>query len=201
MKKYTLLLPILAAVLILTGCRQQPAATEPPYTVPTPPSISESKTPLEQLQAALEKTKSALSCTIEYGKVITNGETEEKSDFSQTLSGGTAFDWNALYAQLPDFPMNEDLLAQFCAYPLRAIPSNDGTIRYEVTDLTGEELSGLMYGDGTALKGEILGTVSITVDKNGRLSRLEFLAETLGSDGAATGSTRWFLAVTDMQLA
>lgn len=181
---------LLVLTLALVGCSQAPAATEAAATIPTLPSVPTEMTPLEILTAALDKTGSARSCTVEYGK--------QEDVHTQSVTAHAPFDTAALYAEIGDFPTNENLLADFCAQSLRAIPSNSGTVRYELSGLTPAALAELMYGSDSPAFDDFpdgVCTAAIVVDGDGCFCRMEFIL-----DDPAAGSVIWFLSVTDIQI-
>lgn len=180
--KKLLLISLLAAILALCGCAKP--VSESQSTIPLPPSIQTSKTPLELLAEAADNVKTAGACTIQYGTVTQSGGNTAENLHTQQLSPEQSLDWNALYAAVPDFPTNQNLLSDFCAGSLQAIPSNTGTVRYERTGLTQSELDALMYGQATEAEEnpDTRGTIAIEVDRHNRLSRLEFTLERYGED-------------------
>lgn len=180
--KKLLLTFLLTAVLALSACAQTAAGAQP--TIPTPPSIQTSKTPLELLTEAVDNAKNAGPCTIQYGTVTTTGEDTIENLHTQQLSPEHPFDWDSLYTSVPDFPTNEHLLSDFCSGSLRAIPSNTGTIRYELTGLTRSETDTLMYGQVSEAEylPNVIGTAAIEVDADNRFTLLEFTLERYTAD-------------------
>lgn len=175
----SLLLALLTA-FILSSCDQGPVTDEETY--PTLPSIQQNKTPLELLTEAIEKTKNAAAFTVRYGQIAKSGDETAGETFTQSVSADQPFDTDALYADVPDFPTNEGLLSDFCALPLRAIPSNDGTIRYVLSELTVEELNALIYGQSTAVPeyseyAQVVCTAAMVVNADGYFIELEFTVE------------------------
>lgn len=168
---------LLIVALMLSACARPSAEWQD--TTPTPPTIQTAKTPLELLTEAVTNAQNAGPCTVQYGTVTTAGEETTKKLHTQNISADCPLDWASIYAQVPDFPTNEHLLADFCSHGLQAIPSNTGTIRYELANLTASELDELMYGQLPATTGttDAVGTAAIEVDKNNRFSRLEFILE------------------------
>lgn len=175
-------LPLLTVLILfsLTACTKQEPTGED--TTPTLPTFATHKTPWELLNEAIDNTKAAASCTVRYGTVEKQGDTTTENIHSQTVTSEHPFDTDTLYQDVPSFPANEDFIADFCAMPLRVIPSNDGTFRYELPELTWDALWALMhgpsnpddrYGDYT----QILCTAAIDIDPQGRISRLEFITE------------------------
>lgn len=175
--KKLLFLSILTAVLILPACARSSVQWQD--TTPMPPTIQTSKTPLELLTDAVTNTQNAGQRAVQYGTITTAGEETTKSLHTQTISADHPLDWATLYQQVPEFPTNESLFADFCTQNLQAIPSNTGTVRYELTDLTGPELEALMYGQVTESTDvpDAVCTAAIEVDKDNRLTRLEFKLE------------------------
>lgn len=152
------LLFILTLLLTLTGCT---APAEPTLaTIPTPPSIPHEQTPSQILSAALDRTLSAPSFTVEYR---VNGQPVA----TQSVIAGEACEPAAELIRNPNF------LADFCAMGLRAIPSNTGTIRYEVTGLTADDLSALLGIEIAA--GEDC-SVALETNEKGYLTRFEYQA-------------------------
>lgn len=158
MKKLLFLL-ISVLILALAACA---APSEPTYdTIPTPPSISQEKTPFEMLSAALEQTVALEQLRLEYCR---DGES-----FYCVGSGDEVLDTAEEWIPNPDF------LADFCVLPLNAIPSNTGIIRYQVTGLTADELSALL---GIEVPDSEDCTVALEVDARGYLVRFEYQAGT-----------------------
>lgn len=152
------LLFILTLLLTLTGCT---APAEPTLaTIPTPPSIPQEQTPSQILSAALDRTLSAPSFTVEYR---VNGQPVA----TQSVIAGEACEPAAELIRNPNF------LADFFAMGLRAIPSNTGTIRYEVTGLTADDLSALLGIEIAA--GEDC-SVALETNEKGYLTRFEYQA-------------------------
>ena len=191
--KKRLLLTLLAVLLILSACVRPSAPSED--TTPTPPSIQTTKTPLELLTEAITNTKNAGATSVQYGIISTTGDDKQENLYTQTLSPDHPLDWDALYAQISDFPTNKNLLSDFCSKSLRAIPSNTGTIRYEVTDLTGAEMSALLYGQAADNQNTI-GTVAMEVDASNRFTRLECLFTQYDQNDTIQNTVMIFLAVT-----
>lgn len=200
-KILSLLLALLTAVM-LAACNQEP--TEDPGTYPTLPSIQQNKTPLELLHEATEKTKNAAAFTVRYGKATTSGGESTGDTFTQNVSADHSFDMATLYADVPDFPTNEALLSDFCALPLRAIPSNDGTIRYALSELTVEELNALMYGQSTAVPeyseyAQVVCTAAMVVNADGYFSELEFTVELYSSADQLERIVTFFLSLSEIE--
>lgn len=185
---------LLTLVLMLSACTRPVAETHP--TIATPPSIQTSKTPLELLTQAIENTQNADTFTIEYGTIITTGEDSTKNLYAQQLSPEHPFDWDALCTSVPDFPTNKHLLSDFCAGPLRAIPSNTGNIRYERTDLTHADMNLLMYAQSSETEDHTIGTAAIEVDEHNRFTRLELILEHYGTDDTLQSTVTISLSIT-----
>lgn len=186
------ILPLLAAVLILSACARP--TDVPQDTTPTPPSIQTSKTPLELLTEAVTNTQNAGPHTIQYGTITTTGGDKKETLYTQTISPEQPINWDTLYAQVPNFPTNENLLSDLCAHSLRAIPSNTGTVRYELTDLTDAEMSALLYGQATDAPNNI-GTIAVAVDADNRFTRLECLFEQCDENDTIQNSVMIVLTV------
>lgn len=154
MKKLIL---ILALVLTLTACAEPAVPTED--TTPTPPTVSTQQTPYEILSAALSKTMAAEELTVEVTK---NGETRRHSGTPEEA-----------LAAAKQWIQNPNFLADFCATPLRAIPSNTGVIRYELSELTAAELSALL---GAEFSTEDACSIALEVDADGALSAFSYAA-------------------------
>ena len=196
--KKSLLIFLFIAALVLSACARPD--TDVQATIPTPPSIQTNKTPLELLTQAIDNVQSTDTFAIEYGTITTAGEDTTKNLHTQQISPAHPFDWDALYTAVPSFPTNTHLLSDFCALPLRAIPSNDGTIRYELTELTMEDLNTLMYGQPSqALEygeyAQVICTASIGVDADGCFSRLEFTLELYQPEDQLARTETIFLCV------
>lgn len=81
----------------------------------------------------------------------------------------------AVYETFPD----RSLLDRFCGMRLIATPSNDGSFRYQLTELTIEELYSLIHGQAPepdSLSGcaDATGSASIDVDPEGHLTQIRF---------------------------
>ena len=192
--KKLLMIFLLTAVLMLSACTQPDADMQD--TIPTLPSIQASKTPLELLTEAVDTTKNNSTYTIVYGTITTIGEDTTEDLHTQQISPTHPLDWDALYTAVPDFPTNKNLLSDFCAGPLRAIPSNTGTIRYERTDLTHAEMDLLMYDQASETEDHTIGTAAIEVDENNHFTRIEFLLEHYGANGALQRAVTIALSIT-----
>lgn len=176
-KKCLFFLPAALLAAALTACA--PQVTAPENFVSTLPSFHEEKTPLQQLEAAIAAAESAPSATISYGTIRTSGEDRTEDLHSQTVSETRPFDRDELYAAVAYFPTNEAFLQAFCSSPLRAIPSNTGIIRYQLTDLSWDNAASLLYGvSADAPMEQAVCAVSMDVDSEGRLCRLEVTMET-----------------------
>ncbi len=107
----------------------------------------------------------------------------------------TAGGIDALRALIP----NENLLTDFCKMPILATPGSDGSLAYQVTELSLEELYRLIYGvdaDEELLPdtySTALGTVTFQTDGQGRFTELRFELDLYGS-GIAPVAT-WALLV------
>ena len=146
--------------LCLSGCSQE--TVEIGYTEPTLPSLNETQTPNQLLQAAIDKL-AGQDVSLSYGM----GWQEEL-----TLSP----------ADREDLPVsNEDFIGQFCQLPLTVSPSKDGTFCFQVTELTPEQLSQLLRGEALTHQQQqqlsaypdAEGTVKIGVDAKGAFQYLQ----------------------------
>lgn len=188
----------LLLLLSITACANR--NTPESDTTPTPPSLPTHQTPFELLTAAVEKAKSTVPCTIQYGTINKSGDDIAQKLYSQAVSADQPWDADKLYRDVPDFPTNEALLSDFCSLPLRAIPSNNGTIRYELADLTWSQFWSLAYGSSTPEDHfsefrQALCSVTIETDANGRFSRLELTTELYRSEDAPERTVTVFLAI------
>ena len=193
-------LPLLTVLILfsLTACTKQEPTGED--TTPTLPTFATHKTPWELLNEAIENTKAAASCTVRYGTVEKQGDTTTENIHSQTVTSEHPFDTDTLYQDVPSFPANEDFIADFCAMPLRVIPSNDGTFRYELSELSWDEFCSLMYGSTTPAPmyeafSQAQCIAAIDVDDHNRLYRLECTAVLGGAEDAPARSLTFFLSV------
>lgn len=191
--KKRLLFTLLATAVIFSACAHPNDV--PQDTTPTPPSIQTTKTPLELLTEAVTNTKNAGVTCVQYGIISTTGDDKQETIYTQPLSPDHPLDWDTLYAQISDFPTNKNLLSDFCSKGLRAIPSNTGTIRYEVTDLTSADMSALLYGQPADSQNHI-GTIAIEVDANNRFTRLECLFTQYDQNDTIQNTVMIFLSVT-----
>lgn len=192
----------LLLALLLSGCAPEaPADTLPSH--PTLPEFTPELSPAQQLQAALEKTGQAQSLTLCFGTddalstqtvTVTEGvytsllvspretvyyqgntgyrleENESVTEFSQEQPFTRQQIFEEVYRLFPD----GGLIERFCAQPLTASPSIDGSFCYQLTELTGEEIHQLLYGEApqTALSQEGIGAVAFTVNPEGCFSQL-----------------------------
>lgn len=202
MKIKHLLLIVALMIFTLSACTRKPTENEGTY--PTLPSIQQNKTPLELLTEATEKTKNAAAFTVRYGQITKSGDETTGDTFTQNVSADHSFDMATLYADVPDFPTNEALLSDFCALPLRAIPSNDGTIRYELPELTVEELNALMYGQSAEAPdygeyAQVVCTASMVVNADGCFTELDFTVELYESADQLDRTVTFFLSVREIE--
>lgn len=184
-----LICALLAALLFLTGCARNEPNDEDSY--PTLPSFSQEQPPLQQLQSAIAATESAGSFTAEYGTIHRTGEEADEDRHSQSVTADAPFDRQAMYAAAEYLPDNPGFLQALCDLSLRAIPSNTGTIRFQMTDLSWEDANSLLYAH--ARTQELIDTtcsVSMELDAQGRFHRMEVVFE--GSDITLTA----FLSIT-----
>ena len=196
--KFRILTSCLLALLLLAACSRQLPPTQD--TEPTLPSFSQEKTPLELLTEAVEKSKNTPSATVRYGTVTHQGEQKQEQIHAQSVSADCPLNLDAIRADLPDFPTNENCLADFCAGRIRVIPSNDGTFRYELPELTWDALWALMHGPSTPDDRygdytQILCTAAIDIDPQGRISRLEFITELFSEAQQPERTVTVFLSV------
>ena len=195
------ILTVILLLLSLAACAQEDAPE--PDTTPTLPTIAQSKTPLELLTEASEKTKNAASFTVRYGKVSVSGGENNEDTFTYHVSADQPFDTHSLYADVPDFPTNEALLSDFCTLPLRAIPSNDGTIRYELPELTVEALWKLMYGQSASApeysqSAQVICSAALVVGADGCLTEVEFSVERYASADQLDQAATFFLSISEI---
>lgn len=154
---------VFVLVFCLAACAEQPA--EPIHTEPTLPQLNEQMTPQKLLQSAIDDLKGK-NATFTYG-----------SGWEKELDMTAAEDTEQLYALVP----NEELISEFCAMPLMAIPSNDGTFCYQATDLTPLQICRVICGrdltveerDKLAVYPEAEGAVQIKVDAEGLFQSLQ----------------------------
>lgn len=176
-RKYLYVLAALLLALALSACTQQQTEAETSY--PTLPSFPEEQTPAQQLSAAIGKTASEESYVIRYGTVTSSGEETMETAWSQDVSPAQPLDRDTVYEKVAYLPTCEDFLESFCSRSLRAVPSNTGVIRYQLTDLTWEDVCSLLYkeipeGDFEDARCAVV----MEVDAAGRFSRLEVTMET-----------------------
>ena len=176
-KKLCSVLLAASLLLALSACKSEYHIPEDSY--PTLPSFPEEKTPLQQLEAAFAATAAAGSRTVHYGTVCGTGEEATEDMHVQTVSEARPFDREALYAAAAYFPDNDNFLSDFCSQSIQAIPSNTGIIRYQLTGLSWEDASCLLFAQphGDELD-QALCAVSIDLDAQGRFCRLEVTVET-----------------------
>lgn len=176
MKRTLLSIFAVCLLLSLTACARTPAEETDEY--PTLPSISENQTPLEQLQSAVTETNNAGKCTIDYGTIRKTADTSNDDRFSQALSDAQALDRTAMYADVPLLPNNPDFLRDFCSQPIRVIPSNTGTLRYQLSELSWNEMAALMYTHAPEETfPQAICAVAMDIDAHGRLHHLELTIE------------------------
>jgi hypothetical protein len=196
MKKFAILL----VGLLLTGCAREPIPTYPLASQPTLPSFSQTLSPLEQLQQAQEAVRAAGSFQIAFpGGVqqVILGEQSllETEDYKLLYDASGCYrmdlhgenpQWELqehqgtigeadIFATLRALIPNENLLGDLCKQSLIVSPSNDGSFRYQLTQLTLEELYTLVHGvaPGEELP-EGVGAACVTVDSQGYLSQIRF---------------------------
>lgn len=176
-QRYRYFFVILVLALALSACASQPEAQVPSH--PTLPSFPQEQTPAQQLSAAIGKTKAEVSYSIRYGSRVSSGEDRTEDADSQEVSPENPLDREAMYEKASFLPNRTDFLEAFCALPLRAIPSNTGVIRYEVSELSREAARELLYNDAPEWAAEEgLCSVCLEVDAAGRLSKFEITIET-----------------------
>lgn len=174
-KRYCFLLVAALLTGIFTGCA--PKNDLPENTIPTLPSFPQEQTPLQQLEAAIQKTTDAETFTITYGTTTTAGDKVEEITRSQVVSAAQPLDRDDLYEVAQLLPSNENFLQEFCSLRIRAVPSNTSVIRYQVTDLTHADANQLlfcraMYRDADSTTWSI----AMDLDGQGRFSYLEVTA-------------------------
>lgn len=170
---------LLAGLLLLALSACTPEYHESEDTYPTLPSFPEEQTPLQQLEAAIAAAKTAGSRTVRYGTIHKTGEEITEETHSQTVSETQPFDRDALYAAVTYFPDNENFLQDFCNQPIRAIPSNTGTIRYQLTGLSCEDANRLLFSRSLYREYDsAVWAIFMDLDAEGRFCRLEVTAET-----------------------
>lgn len=97
---------------------------------------------------------------------------ERTGEQVQQVPSGSAYTPEEIFGQVRQFP--QELIGAFCAHELNAIPSQDGSFRFQVEELTGEvfeKLTGLPCSSE-----EAVGIVALTVSAEGYLGGLEFTA-------------------------
>lgn len=169
-RNYRYLAAALALMLVLTACAAPAEETEPGY--PTLPSFPLDRTPAQQLADAIAKTEAAGEYEICYGTRLQIGEAATEDTKSQAVSKDHPLDWNGIFAAVPDLPNREDFLDRFGSHPLRVIPSNSGSLRFELADLSWEDARELLNSDDEEQK-DGSWTIALTVDAAGRLSNFE----------------------------
>lgn len=94
---------------------------------------------------------------------------EEAPTLAQMLSG------------IGEFCQRTDLIRQFSTYPMTVSPSEDGSLCYQLTDLSREDFALLLCGSKEAAlpeaTGEEIYQASLTTSETGALSKLEFQGE------------------------
>lgn len=170
------LFPVLLALLMLlasTGCQAETNLIEDTY--PTLPSVQTDKTPLQQLEDAFTAAAADVH-TIQYGTLRQTGSETDEDLHSQTVSDTQPFDRAALYANLADFPDNDNFLRDFCDQRIQVVPSNTGIVRYQLTNLTWEAARQLLYDQPhESTYAQALCTITIDLDEQGRFTRLEIV--------------------------
>lgn len=148
-----------AVLLCLTACNDRSnEPSKPVWTEPTLPQIDQTQPPQQLLRSAIAGLDGK-ELTYFYGC----GWQKE-----WTMTQGTAEDFRSLVP-------NQELIAQFCALPMMAIPSKDGTICYQATELSPEQVCQLVCDRSlTSEEQQSLsaypdaeGTVQISVDEKG----------------------------------
>lgn len=170
---------LLAIFIVLAISACAPQYTEPEASYPTLPSFPEEQSPAQQLEAAIAKTEAEESYEICYGTVRQSEEENTEDSDSQTVSKDSPLNLEEMYEKLPYLPDNENFLQDFCNRSLRAIPSNTGIIRYQLTDLSWEDAQSLLYSQPREGEfDEAMCAVALELDADGRFSQLEITMET-----------------------
>lgn len=138
----------MALSLALCGCAPE-YTPQPTTTYPTLPSFPQEQTPLEQLRGAMSAAWSQETYTITWGQVRSD-QASGGTERSQTVTAQTPADWQAVFAEVPLLKLQQNFPEDFCSRPLRAIPSNTGIIRYQLTGLSREDAVQLLYGGDCA---------------------------------------------------
>lgn len=171
-QKYLCVLIVLCLILMASGCKtKQP---EPEQSYPTLPDFREDLTPLQQLSAAIEKTREQGIYEVQYGtKEIYEGQTEENSRL-QKISPENLLDRESMYDFLIYLPQTDSFLEEFCGQSLRVIPSNTGLLRFQLSDLTWEKAAQMMYDQiPEGVPEQATCEIALEIDALGRLSKFE----------------------------
>lgn len=176
-RKYRYLAVALTLLLALTACTVPAEETEPGY--PTLPSFPLDRTPTQQLGDAIAKTREEGEYEVRYGTRLKVGEAMTEDTKTQAVSQNHPLDRDEIFAAVPDLPNREDFLERFCSRSLRVIPSNSGSLRFELAELSWEDARELLNSNHEELA-DGTWTIALTVDGAGRLSDFEM---TLRRDG------------------
>lgn len=143
-RKYLCILAVMCLMFSASGCKTaQPQPQEQPY--PTLPDFQEDMTPLQQLTAAIEKTRGQGEYEVRYGtNTVRDGQVEENSRL-QSVSLQNPLDRDDMYEYLPLLPQKDGFLEEFCGRSMQVVPSNTGILRFQLADLEWEEAWQMMY--------------------------------------------------------
>lgn len=173
-RKFFVVIAVVLLTVCMTACKQD--VPEPEQSYPTLPEFDVNRTPAQQLEDAIDKTQQQNTYEICYGMVTAREGQSDEASRTQKVTPQQPLDRDALIAYLPLLPSREGFVADFCNSPLRIIPSNTGTIRYQLSDLEWKDAAAMLYGQ--APEGdfsEALCEIAMEVDAQGRLSRLEIV--------------------------
>lgn len=181
LRKYLCILAVLCLVLSVSGCKKE-APEQEEQSYPTLPEFREDLTPVQQLTAAIEKTRQQGKYDVRYGtKRTCDGQTEENS-LLQAVTVQKPMNLDALYEYLPTLPRKDGFVQEFCELKLRVVPSNTGTLRFQMSQLAWEDAWQIMYDQKPEMEEDPSECeIAFEVDGAGRLSEFELIM-TMGEE-------------------
>ena len=229
---------LLILVLALAGCKKSPQPSSPAYTEPTLPTIDQSLSPQQMLSAAVDTAKASSAYVLKYGCTQLIGDQDDREICTQSVTiddqgrytskvtlavtkNGKPVKNETLYTFTNEpnsstvfqhiglNKLNPNLLADFSAMSLLAIPSNVGAIRFLSDDLTMEELIGLACGqdmdedDLQELRqyDQVVCSLAISIDTDTNcFTDLELIFKLYDAQGEFCGSVTHFLQFIQMDI-
>lgn len=174
LRKYLCILAVLCLVLTVSGCKKEAPEQGQEQSYPTLPEFREDQTPVQQLTAAIAKTREQGKYDVRYGtKRTRDGQTEENS-LLQTVTVQKPLNLDGMYEYLPVLPRKDSFIQEFCEKKLRVIPSNTGILRFQMSQLEWEDAWQMMYDQKPEnAEDPAECEIAFEVDGAGRLSGFE----------------------------